>query len=925
MSLYLEETLMRSARAFLFIFIVFSSCDAFVTRRDTRHVTIEFNQQPKDNKQRLDWVEGVKNAINSVNVTLRRDGFLIPETHPLSVQSSDGWWSKISKYCANLYYEVFFHQKAISYPGELNRAFIVRRNDELGSFSVYIPDGIPEKLFLEVLRKMIAQHGIEASIEPDQHVILSHIQYVDTDQGYPNFQGTFFGLEELQKFKKDSDVRSLKKADRKLLEKREHKLMNSEVVQKSLLEGDFFETGKERLEIERKKRIAPYLFWWQSIPTTGLRLEEPFWPLPYPFLPHAFPLWQMAPNMGKGIKVFIVDTGMAAFDVIGKPEYKCNQDLQMQANFKNVNYNLVSSQHSLLDRTEQLAQLLEVYTDKDKRNLTSIKKKLPSLITHYVSKYKNDKEEAIEPIRNYLLKNGRPEYIDTKTNKLSSAGNAALNDIVHGNVGIHPHTKEEPDYTLVTLGAPNSQEKAILEFMPLAVMHKKPFNLFASSSKHLDSRWITKHTTGHGTHTAGIIGGSLKPAIDEPLTSDSVIDLLDKDSGICGIAPKCDLVMIKAFKSSGFATNRSIVTQAVKKAQEQGAHILNLSLKIDDHIDTAEFESKSLQQTLSDIPYVAAASGNAQRNNMGVYQSDREGYPARFPNIAFDTGAFVLYKNENGDYHCHIPAFSQHQVGVGPKFVAPGQNILSCGLIPNQQESSTYMFLQGTSTAAPLLSGFCALLISEFSGLFESKERERFLAICYSSALKMENSDDWKKKTLLGVLDFRTVLFKLHVLRKLKKILTDKEVFYTPHSKTKKAVKLSIEKDFDRVCKGIHIILFGMVHSFAKKHKFDEKDNFETNFMGYFNTARKIEHSLNPDIFTSFEKAVSIVVHSVLYAANKDSLSLDNRKQVEQHIDNDTLKNLKILFSQEKVDMLDHTSGSARRRIKGASRGTKLK
>ena len=311
---------------------------------------------------------------------------------------------------------------------------------------------------------------------------------------------------------------------------------------------------------------------------------------------------------------------------------------------------------------------------------------------------------------------------------------------------MHPKGKESPDYTLVTLGPPNNQRKVILEFMPLVALDKKPFNLFCSSSKHLDNRWATVHTAGHGTHTAGIIGGLLQTPVKETLNDAYVRQLLKQDSGICGIAPRCDLVMIKAFKSSGFATNRSIVTQAIKKAQEQGAQIINLSLKIDDHMDIAELESETLEQALNEIPYTAAASGNAQRDRMGSYQSDREGYPARFSRVAFDAGAFVLYKDNQGEYHCHIPEFSQYQEGVGPKFVAPGQNILSCGMVPEQKDESMYIFLQGTSTAAPMLSGFSALLLSEFSGLFEKDEREKFLAICYSSALRMEDSEDWRKK-----------------------------------------------------------------------------------------------------------------------------------------------------------------------------------
>lgn len=911
---------MRSVQSFLLIFLFFSSCNAFITRRETRHVTIEFNHQPKDNKQRLDWIEGVKSAIKSVNENLVKDGFLISEVHPLVFRSSDSWRQKIFKYFTNLYYNVFFHQKAIAYPGKRNKAFITRRNDEVGSFSVYIPDGIPEKLFLDVLRKTIAQHGIDASIIPDQHVILSCSDFPQDKLGYPIFQGAAFTLEELEKIKRDSDSQSLKRVANNMLAQQEKKVLSNSDLDKISSPSFYQKQQTERLAFERKKCIAPYLFWWQSMPTTGLRLEEPFWPLSYPFLPHAFPLWQMAPKMGKGSKVFIIDTGMAAFDIIGKPEYKKNQDLQMKADFEKINHNLVSSERSLLDKTEQLAQLIEVYTEPSKRNFKFIKQQLPQWIKIYLSHYENDSEAASAPLKKYLLIYGKPEYIEEGTKKLSATGQAALYDIIHGSLGIHPMGNQKPDYTLVTLGAPNSKEKAILEFIPVVKAQEKLSHLFNAHSQQLDSRWTTKYTAGHGTHTAGIIGARLKSSVEGPLDQNSIQKLLDHDSGMCGIAPQCDLVMIKAFKSCGFATNRSIVTQAIRKAYEQGAQILNLSLKIDDHIDTAEFESKSLQAALSEIPYIAAASGNAQRNKSGTYQADREGYPARFPNVAFDTGAFILYQDKTGDYHCHIPEFSQYQEGIGPKFVAPGQNILSCGIVPYQTESSMYIFLQGTSAATPLLSGFCALLTAEFSGLFKSKEREKFLTICYSSALRMEDTEDWKKKTLFGVLDFRTVLFKLHVLKNIKIALEEKSIFY----KNKTVHQLDLEKDFSRLCLAIHKVIFGMTHSFAIKHEIETKNNFENNFMGYFNNVRKLNDHPKGEIFNSFEHALDFVTKTVLYCADKDAVSSSDIKLIKQYLDQNIIKDVQAVFLEEKIDLFEGVQNAAKRRIYGAF-GIKLK
>ena len=97
-------------------------------------------------------------------------------------------------------------------------------------------------------------------------------------------------------------------------------------------------------------------------------------------MPHAFPLWQLAPKMGAGVKVFVVDSGFAAFDIDWGPYFRKNQDLQMLADFtKQPSYNLVSSEEDLLDPIEQLAQLIESHTDENKRDLAYLQTILPDL------------------------------------------------------------------------------------------------------------------------------------------------------------------------------------------------------------------------------------------------------------------------------------------------------------------------------------------------------------------------------------------------------------------------------------------------------------------------------------------------------------------------------------------------------------------
>lgn len=58
-------------------------------------------------------------------------------------------------------------------------------------------------------------------------------------------------------------------------------------------------------------RYHDILYWYQSFPTVGMRLEEPYWPPPYPFIPHDFSLWELAPHQGDAVTIALLDNGVA--------------------------------------------------------------------------------------------------------------------------------------------------------------------------------------------------------------------------------------------------------------------------------------------------------------------------------------------------------------------------------------------------------------------------------------------------------------------------------------------------------------------------------------------------------------------------------------------------------------------------------------
>ncbi len=695
------------------------------------------------------------------------------------------------------------------------------------------------------------------------------------------------------------DLYNIKNNPEKLLHDWKQELLK--LTKTSSFSSSAIENLQERIDRLEKivTYIEPFIFWWQKIPTIGLRLEEPFWPIHYPYLPHAFALWELAPHMGKDVEVFLVDTGIASFSFNNNQFYKKHQDLEMMADFSKEKYNFINDSKDILDPFEQLIEMITEYTNDSEENENRIRKMLPVWIKNYLRN--NDETD----IFNYLLKYGKDHLLEDKKGHkiLTEEGKRALREILYGQKGLRPKHSTKFNYKLVDLEAPHYQKDVLLEFLPTAPILQN--TLQAIKDEKEDTYFSASYESGHGSHSAGIIGGKLhynKPENNQFLTPLKIREFLYNDSGMCGIAPHCNLMMIKALRSDGEVNDRSTVIRGIKHAYDLNAQILNLSLKIDDQLDTTAADIIELENILAKIPYVIASSGNAVQKKFGIYQSGIEGYPAKFACVPFDVGAFSFFKDKNGNYQCPIADISQYQENVGPKFVMPGHNILSCGLVPNQKEDSMYVFMQGTSAAAPMISGALALILGEFKDTFKN-ERQLFLKVCYTSGIYMQNTDDWKQKTLLGTLDLRTALFTLHVLKKIQtNILSNKYL--------KKNYPFNNYEN--HYIKAIHMILMSMINDFIKKHSI--KESFKNNFIGFFNNTIKNRNEtkklVQNKLFKSLDYALNYVTNIIIATLTK------NESLLPKEYNNELLKKeLGLLFTHSTVDLFAECSDATKKRI----------
>lgn len=174
---------------------------------------------------------------------------------------------------------------------------------------------------------------------------------------------------------------------------------------------------------------------------------------------------------------------------------------------------------------------------------------------------------------------------------------------------------------------------------------------------------------GHGTHVAG------------------TITALRNKFGVVGVAPKVKLYAIKAFDAQGVAYNSDIV-EGIDWCMRNKIQIINMS-----------FGSNRYSSSLHDIIRRAYKQGIimvASCGNSGKKSSQID-YPARFPETISVAATTQSDK---------ITTFSSR--GKGINVAAPGQGI--CSTYLNQ----TYTRLNGTSMAAPHVTGSAALILSRF-------------------------------------------------------------------------------------------------------------------------------------------------------------------------------------------------------------------
>src|SRR5208282_1033592 len=273
--------------------------------------------------------------------------------------------------------------------------------------------------------------------------------------------------------------------------------------------------------------------------------------------------------------------------------------------------------------------------------------------------------------------------------------------------------------------------------------------VYSQSFVALDSSTSDKY--GHGTHVAGLIGG----------TGASSGTTNGYSATYAGMAPGVNLINLRVLDQNGMGTDSQVIAaiqEAITLQSKYNIRVINMSL------GRPVFESYTLDPVdqaveaawKAGIVVVAAAGNNgrfAPTNGFGTI-----GVPANDPAVITVGATMTEDTNTRVDdkiasYSSKGPVAIDHI--VKPDLVAPGNAQVSLRAagstldvtfpqyeVTSSNGTSSYFVLSGTSMATPIVSGAVALLLQQNPALTPDQVKARLMKTAWKGFGQYTSSHD---------------------------------------------------------------------------------------------------------------------------------------------------------------------------------------
>ncbi len=260
---------------------------------------------------------------------------------------------------------------------------------------------------------------------------------------------------------------------------------------------------------------------------------------------------------------------------------------------------------------------------------------------------------------------------------------------------------------------------------------------------------------GHGTHVAGLIGG----------TGSNSGTGNGYQARYAGVAPNVNIINLRVLDQNGSGTDSQVIAaiqQAIALQSTYNIRVINMSL------GRPVFESYTLDPVCqavesawqAGIVVVVAAGNRGRDNSMGTHGFATIGAPGNDPAVITvgatrTMGTATRVDDAIASYSSKGPTLVDHL--VKPDLVAPGNRIVSLRdagstLDVNHPQfeiaptvgTPKYFRLSGTSMATPLVSGAVALMLQQNPSLTPDQVKARLLKTAWKGFnTYTQSTDNW--------------------------------------------------------------------------------------------------------------------------------------------------------------------------------------
>jgi hypothetical protein len=244
---------------------------------------------------------------------------------------------------------------------------------------------------------------------------------------------------------------------------------------------------------------------------------------------------------------------------------------------------------------------------------------------------------------------------------------------------------------------------------------------------------------GHGTHVAGIIGGS-------SLT-------------YSGVAPNVNFIALKVLDAAGngnFGDVEDALQWVINHQAQYNIVAVNLSLGAGNYTSTPYLFLEDELQTLGTLGvFTAVASGNSfysYNSQVGL------AYPAVSQKVVsvgavwtgnFGTVAWLSGARDHSTAADRVASFSQRSNQLD--LVAPG------AMITSTYKGGGYQAMAGTSMAAPVVAGAAVLVHQALDAAGQTANQNTILGILQSSGVSVKDGDDEHDNVINTGLTFKRI------------------------------------------------------------------------------------------------------------------------------------------------------------------------